>query len=59
MSTIRLSVNGKPRLHNDLRPQAGYSIRWSGQYESMERVRQRLLLRLTGLLIVILLYLNT
>jgi Cu(I)/Ag(I) efflux system membrane protein CusA/SilA len=40
---------------------AGYSIQWSGQYEAMERVKQRLLLivPLTLFLIVMLLYLNT
>jgi copper/silver efflux system protein len=40
---------------------AGYSIAWSGQYEAMQRVRQRLIviLPLTGLLILLLLYLNT
>ena len=39
----------------------GYSIAWSGQYESMERVRQRLLvvLPLTFFLILGLLYINT
>jgi Cu(I)/Ag(I) efflux system membrane protein CusA/SilA len=40
---------------------AGFAITWSGQYEAMERVNQRLLLVLpgTGLLILLLLYLNT
>ena len=40
---------------------AGYSIRWSGQYESLERVRNRLLsvLPATAFLIFLLLYLNT
>jgi copper/silver efflux system protein len=39
----------------------GYSIQWSGQYESMERVRERLkiVLPLTLFLILMLLYLNT
>jgi Cu(I)/Ag(I) efflux system membrane protein CusA/SilA len=39
----------------------GYSIQWSGQYESMERVRERLkiVLPLTLFLILTLLYLNT
>jgi Cu(I)/Ag(I) efflux system membrane protein CusA/SilA len=39
----------------------GYSISWSGQYEAMERVRQRLkiVLPLTLFLIFLLLYLNT
>jgi Cu(I)/Ag(I) efflux system membrane protein CusA/SilA len=39
----------------------GYSIQWSGQYEAMERVKQRLLVvvPLTLFLILMLLYLNT
>ncbi|MGE5246500.1 MAG: efflux RND transporter permease subunit [Betaproteobacteria bacterium] len=39
----------------------GYSLVWSGQYESMERVRQRLaiVLPLTLLLVLMLLYANT
>jgi Cu(I)/Ag(I) efflux system membrane protein CusA/SilA len=40
---------------------AGYSLVWSGQYEAMERVRERLkiILPVTLFLIVVLLYLNT
>ncbi len=39
----------------------GYSIAWSGQYESMERVREKLtvVLPVTLFLIVLLLYVNT
>jgi Cu(I)/Ag(I) efflux system membrane protein CusA/SilA len=39
----------------------GYSVAWSGQYESMARVRERLvlILPLTLFLVVMLLYLNT
>jgi len=39
----------------------GYAIAWSGQYEAMERVRERLktVLPLTLFLILLLLYLNT
>jgi len=39
----------------------GYAIEWSGQYEAMERVRQRLqiVLPLTLFLILVLLYANT
>ncbi|MBZ5604039.1 MAG: efflux RND transporter permease subunit [Acidobacteriia bacterium] len=39
----------------------GYTLTWSGQYESMQRVKDRLviILPLTALLIVLLLYLNT
>jgi Cu(I)/Ag(I) efflux system membrane protein CusA/SilA len=40
---------------------AGYAISWSGQYEAMARVRERLtaIVPLTVLLIVLLLYINT
>ena len=40
---------------------AGYTLAWSGQYEAMERVRERLkvVLPLTLFLILLLLYLNT
>jgi Cu(I)/Ag(I) efflux system membrane protein CusA/SilA len=40
---------------------AGYSIAWSGQYEAMERVRERLtiVLPLTLFLVLMLLYFNT
>jgi Cu(I)/Ag(I) efflux system membrane protein CusA/SilA len=40
---------------------AGYSLAWSGQFEAMERVRERLkiVLPITLLLVLILLYLNT
>jgi Cu(I)/Ag(I) efflux system membrane protein CusA/SilA len=39
----------------------GYAVTWSGQYEAMQRVRERLILviPLTLFLIVLLLYLNT
>jgi len=42
-------------------PPPGYTLAWSGQYEAMERVRQRLkvVLPLTLFLIFLLLYLNT
>jgi Cu(I)/Ag(I) efflux system membrane protein CusA/SilA len=40
---------------------AGYAVTWSGQYEAMERVKERLktVLPLTGFIIFLLLYLNT
>jgi copper/silver efflux system protein len=40
---------------------AGYSLSWSGQYEAMERVRERLkiVLPITLMLVLLLLYLNT
>ncbi|MBS1831492.1 MAG: efflux RND transporter permease subunit [Acidobacteria bacterium] len=45
----------------ELQLPAGYTIAWSGQYEAMERVRQRLwvVVPLTLFLIVLLLYVNT
>jgi Cu(I)/Ag(I) efflux system membrane protein CusA/SilA len=51
----------KKVVRDQLHVPAGYSIAWSGQYEAMQRVRQRLtiVLPLTGLLILLLLYLNT
>ena len=51
----------KQVVHERLKLPPGYSIAWSGQYEAMQRVRQRLIviLPLTGLLILLLLYLNT
>ena len=44
-----------------LRPRAGYSLQWSGQYENMLRVRSRLkvVVPITLFLIVLLLYANT
>jgi copper/silver efflux system protein len=48
-------------ISRELKLPAGYSIRWSGQYEAMERVRERLkvVLPVTLFLILLLLYLNT
>lgn len=48
-------------VRNGLKIPPGYSIAWSGQYESMQRVRERLIivLPLTGMLILLLLYMNT
>lgn len=48
-------------LHDKLKVPAGYSIAWSGQYEAMKRIKQRLQLvvPLTLFLIFLLLYLNT
>ena len=39
----------------------GYSLSWSGQYEAMERVKERmkLVLPVTGFLVLMLLYMNT
>lgn len=51
----------KLAVKNNVKLPAGYSITWSGQYENMERVRERLklVLPLTIILIFLLLYLNT
>ena len=48
-------------LQNQLSLPVGYSILWSGQYESAERVRQRLMLVLpvTLAIIIFLIYCNT
>ena len=51
----------KRTVREKVRLPAGYTIAWSGQYESMQRVRERLtyILPLTFFLILMLLYLNT
>jgi Cu(I)/Ag(I) efflux system membrane protein CusA/SilA len=48
-------------LKDKIKLPPGYAIAWSGQYEAMQRVRQRLMLivPLTLFLIIFLLYLNT
>jgi copper/silver efflux system protein len=48
-------------LNQKVKPPAGYAVLWSGQYEAMQRVRQRLTLVMpvTLFLVFILLYLNT
>ena len=53
--------NAKTRVMKDLKLPAGYSLEWSGQYENMLRVRERLkvVLPLTLCIIFILLYMNT
>ena len=50
-----------PLLRGKLELPAGYAVAWSGQYEAMQRVRERLtvVVPVTLLLIVLLLYLNT
>jgi copper/silver efflux system protein len=52
---------GRRLLDARLRMPAGYSIRWSGQYEAMQRVAKRLrvVLPVTLMLVLLLLYLNT
>ena len=48
-------------LRDNLQLPPGYAVSWSGQYEAMQRVRQRLkaVLPLTLFLILLLLYFNT
>jgi Cu(I)/Ag(I) efflux system membrane protein CusA/SilA len=52
---------GQQLLRNGVKLPAGYQLVWSGQYEAMERVRQRmkLVLPATLFLVLLLLYLNT
>ena len=54
-------AEAKEQVRKGVKLPPGYSIAWSGQYEAMERVKQRLIviLPLTLFLIVMLLYLNT
>ncbi len=51
----------KVKVGESLKLPPGYSIQWSGQYENMARVRERLkvVLPLTLFIIVMLLYMNT
>jgi Cu(I)/Ag(I) efflux system membrane protein CusA/SilA len=54
-------ADAAPRLSANLKLNPGYSVAWSGQYEALERVRQRLtvVVPLTLFVIFCLLYLNT
>jgi Cu(I)/Ag(I) efflux system membrane protein CusA/SilA len=54
-------ADAKRAVAEHVRLPAGYSLVWSGQYEAMERVRERLkvVLPVTLFLVVLLLYLNT
>ena len=54
-------AEAKLAVRKDVALPAGYTLAWSGQYEAMERVRERLkfVLPLTLFLIFLLLYLNT
>ncbi|MCX5709144.1 MAG: CusA/CzcA family heavy metal efflux RND transporter [Candidatus Omnitrophica bacterium] len=51
----------KKVVQNELRAPAGYSLQWSGQYENMLRVKERLKLvvPVTIFIIFVLLYMNT
>jgi Cu(I)/Ag(I) efflux system membrane protein CusA/SilA len=53
--------DAKRAVASQLKVPAGYTLQWSGQYEAMERVRQRMLMvvPLTLFLVAFLIYLNT
>ncbi len=53
--------NAKEVVENNLTLPAGYSIKWSGQYEYMERASKHLsmVIPLTLLIVIVLLYMNT
>lgn len=53
--------NAKQVLRDKLQLPPGYTLTWSGQYENMERVRQRLMMvvPITIFIIFLLLYFNT
>lgn len=53
--------DAKHAVRRGLTMPAGYSLQWSGQYESLARVREKLkvVLPLTLFLVVLLLYMNT
>jgi Cu(I)/Ag(I) efflux system membrane protein CusA/SilA len=53
--------DAKAAVRNNVKLPPGYSLVWSGQYEAMQRVREKLklVLPLTLFLIITLLYLNT
>jgi len=54
-------AEARRKVAESLKLPPGYSIQWSGQYEAMERVRERLaiVLPLTLFLVLMLLYANT
>lgn len=53
--------NAKKIVQQQVRLPSGYTLEWSGQYENMERVRERLkvVIPLTLILIIFLLHFNT
>ena len=53
--------DAKKAVQQNLELPTGYTVTWSGQYENMQRVRERLkiVLPITMFLIFILLYMNT
>ncbi|MCL5279764.1 MAG: CusA/CzcA family heavy metal efflux RND transporter [Planctomycetes bacterium] len=54
-------ARAKEAVHDQLQLPPGYALQWSGQFENMLRVRERLkvIVPLTILIIFVLLYLNT
>ncbi|MBI5376881.1 MAG: efflux RND transporter permease subunit [Candidatus Schekmanbacteria bacterium] len=54
-------ADAKKTVKNNVKLPAGYTLVWSGQYESMQRVEERLLvvIPITIMLIFLLLYFNT
>jgi len=54
-------TEAKRKVREQVKMPVGYTIAWSGQYEAMERVREKLtiVLPLTVFLILLLLYVNT
>ena len=54
-------ADAKRVIAEHVRLPPGYSLSWSGQYEAMERVRERmkLVLPVTAFLVIMLLYVNT
>jgi copper/silver efflux system protein len=66
VDTARRDLGGfvdeaKRAVASQLRTPAGYTLQWSGQYEAMERVRQRMLVvvPLTLFVVAFLIFLNT
>lgn len=57
----RFVENAKSIVNEKLSLPTGYSLSWSGQYESMERVKEKLkvVLPITFLIVILLIYLNT
>lgn len=53
--------NAKKIVNEKLNLPSGYSLTWSGQYESMQRVKEKLkvVLPITLLIVLILIYINT
>jgi Cu(I)/Ag(I) efflux system membrane protein CusA/SilA len=66
VDTTRRDIGGyvaeaKKAIEEKLKLPAGYTLTWSGQYEAMERVKQRMLIvvPITLLIIFFLIYMNT